>query len=163
MKLSGPTVTLTEASNLIDELYKKGEIQTEQHYRNAPNKFHIIWMELPCRILKQIAFNTRSKIEEHMLIVMEKSTHKQLLCQSPQTNNKQFKLAITFLKCYSGIFNVTISNKKFFFAKSVTDKDGFIQSTIPKGAYEIESLIDEIKRIVFDEGHFTEADRAFQN
>ena len=119
-------------------------------------------MELPCRILEQIAFNTRSKIEEHMLIVMEKSTHKQLFFQSPQTNNKQFKLTITFLKGYNGIFNVTISNKKFFFAKSVTDKDGFIQSTIPKGAYEIESLIDEIKRIVFDEGHFTEANCAFK-
>ena len=37
--LSGHTDTLTEASNLIDELYKRGEIQKEQQYRNAPNKF----------------------------------------------------------------------------------------------------------------------------
>ena len=39
LKLSGHTSTLTEASNLIDELYKLGEIQTKQQYRNALNKF----------------------------------------------------------------------------------------------------------------------------
>ena len=39
LKLSGQTDTFTEASNLIDELYKRGEIQNEQHYRNARNKF----------------------------------------------------------------------------------------------------------------------------
>ena len=35
LKLSGH---LTEASNLIDELYKRGEIQNEQQYRNALDK-----------------------------------------------------------------------------------------------------------------------------
>ena len=39
LKLSGHTDTLTEASNLIDELYKRGEIQTKKQYRNALNKF----------------------------------------------------------------------------------------------------------------------------
>ena len=39
LKLSGHTDTLTEASNLIDELYKRGEIETEQQYKNALNKF----------------------------------------------------------------------------------------------------------------------------
>ena len=39
LKLSGHTNTLTEASNLIDELYKRGEIQNKQQYRNALNKF----------------------------------------------------------------------------------------------------------------------------
>ena len=39
LKLSGHTDTLTEASNLIDELYKRGEIQNEQQYKNALNKF----------------------------------------------------------------------------------------------------------------------------
>ena len=38
LKLSGHTYTLTEASNLIDELYKRGEIQNEQQYRNALKK-----------------------------------------------------------------------------------------------------------------------------
>ena len=41
LKLSGHTDTLTEASNLIDELYKRGEIQKEGQYRNALNKFNI--------------------------------------------------------------------------------------------------------------------------
>ena len=41
LKLCGHIDTLTEASNLIDELYKRGEIQNEQQYRNALNKFSI--------------------------------------------------------------------------------------------------------------------------
>ena len=39
LKLSGHTDTLTEASNLIDALYKRGEIRNKQQYRNALNKF----------------------------------------------------------------------------------------------------------------------------
>ena len=39
LKLSGHTDTLTEASNLIDELYKQREIQVKQQYQNALNKF----------------------------------------------------------------------------------------------------------------------------
>ena len=39
LKLSGHTDTLTEASNLIDELYRGGEIQNKQQNRNALNKF----------------------------------------------------------------------------------------------------------------------------
>ena len=38
LKLSGHSDTLTEASNLIDELYKRGEIQNKQQYRNDLNK-----------------------------------------------------------------------------------------------------------------------------
>ena len=72
-------------------------------------------MELPCKLLEQIAFNTRPKIEEHMLIVKDKSTHEELLSQPIQTNNKQFKLAVTFLTAYIGIFNVTNRNRKFLF------------------------------------------------
>ena len=41
LKLSGHTDILTAASNLIDELYKRGEIQNKQHYQNALNKFKI--------------------------------------------------------------------------------------------------------------------------
>ena len=32
-------------------------------------------MELPSKLLEQIAFNAIPKIEEHMLTVMKKSTH----------------------------------------------------------------------------------------
>ena len=41
LKVSGHTDTLTEASNLIVELYKRGEKQNKQQYRNALNKFNI--------------------------------------------------------------------------------------------------------------------------
>ena len=39
LKLSGHSDILSEASNLIDELYKRGEIQNKQQYRNALDKF----------------------------------------------------------------------------------------------------------------------------
>ena len=39
LKLTGHTDTLTEASNLIDELYKRREIQNKQQYGSALNKF----------------------------------------------------------------------------------------------------------------------------
>ena len=39
LKLSGHTDSLTEASALIDELYKRGEIRTKQQCRNALDKF----------------------------------------------------------------------------------------------------------------------------
>ena len=39
IKLSGDIDTITEASKLIDELYKRGEIQNKHQYRIAPNKF----------------------------------------------------------------------------------------------------------------------------
>ena len=42
LKLSGHSDTFTEASNLIDELHKQGEIQNNQQYRNALNKFQTI-------------------------------------------------------------------------------------------------------------------------
>ena len=44
-------------------------------------------MELPSKLLEQIAFNTRPKIEEHMLIVLDKSTHQEDLSQPLQINN----------------------------------------------------------------------------
>ena len=64
-------------------------------------------MELPCKILKQMAINLRPKIEEHILIVIDKSTHEEHFFQPLQTNMKQFKIAVTFLSAYNGIFNVT--------------------------------------------------------
>ena len=118
-------------------------------------------MELPSKLLEQIAFNTRPKIEVHMLIIMDKSTHEERLSQPLQTNNKQFKIAVTFLTGYNGIFNVTNSNNKFYFTKSVIDEDGYIIITIPQGSYEIESLNNEIKRTIIDEEHYTETNYPF--
>ena len=117
-------------------------------------------MELSSKLLEQIAFNTRSKIEEHLLIVMDKSTHEEHLFQPLQTNNKQFKIAVTFLSAYNGIFNVTNSNNKFYFFKSISDED-HIQISIRPGVYEIEAPNDEIKRIIIDNGHYTEVEYPF--
>ena len=118
-------------------------------------------MELPSKLFEKLAFNARPKIGEHMLVVMDKSTHEEQLSQPLQTNYNQFKIAVTFFTGYIGIFNVTNSNNKFHFMKSITDEDGFIQNTIPPRAYEIESLNKEIKRIIIDEGHFTEVNYPF--
>ena len=63
----------------------------------------------------QIVFSTRRKTEEHLLIVMDKSTHEELLSQPVQNNNKQFKVAFIFLLGYKVISDVTISNSKFYF------------------------------------------------
>ena len=50
----------------------------------------------------------------------------------------------------------------FFFTKSITD-DYFSQIIIPSGAYEIKNLDIEIKRLIIEEGYFTEATYPFQN
>ena len=119
-------------------------------------------MELPSKLLEQLAFNTRPKIEEHMLIGMDKSTHTEHLFQPLQTNNKEFKIAVTFLTGYNGIFIITNSNNEFYFKKTITDEDGFIQITIRPGAYEIEALDKELKRISISEEHYTQANYPFK-
>ena len=64
-------------------------------------------MELPSKLLEQIAYNTRPKIEEHILIVMDKSTHEEHFSLSLQVNKNQYKIAVILLTGYNGIFNVT--------------------------------------------------------
>ena len=96
-----------------------------------------------------------------MLIVMVKSTPEEHLSQPLQTNIKQFKIAVSFLTGYNGIFNVTNSIDNFHFAKSIADEAGFIQISILPGADEIEKINNEIKWIIIDEDHFTEANYPF--
>ena len=102
-------------------------------------------MELPTKLLEQIAFNTKPKNEEHMLIVMDKSTHEEHLAQPLQISKKQFKIAVTFLTGYNRIFTVTDRNNKFYFIISGTDKDGYIQIQISFGVYELENRIMKLK------------------
>ena len=59
---------------------------------------------------QRIALNTIPKTEKHML-VMDKFTHAENLYQPLQTDNEQYKKALTFLSGYNGIFNVTNKNK----------------------------------------------------
>ena len=118
-------------------------------------------MELPSKLLEQIAYNTRPKIEEHMLIVMDESNHEEHLSQPLQTNNKQFKIAVTFLTGSNGIFIITNKNNKFYFSKPVIDDNHFTEITIPQGSYELESLNKENKRIIIDQGYFSISDYLF--
>ena len=46
--------------------------------------------------------------------------------------------------------------------KSITDEDGFVQITIKLGAYKIEALDQELKRVIISENHFTEANYPFK-
>ena len=77
-----------------------------------------------------------------------------------QTNKKHFKIAIRFLTGYKGIFNVTNSNIKFYFKELITDED-FIQITFPHGAYKLESLNNELKRIIIDTTYYNENENSF--
>ena len=63
---------------------------------------------------------------------------------------------MTFITGYNGIFDVKNSNTEFYFKKTVTNEDDFIQISIRPGAYEIEGLNIEIKRIITDKGHYSE-------
>ena len=58
--------------------------------------------------------NARPKIETHVLMVIDKSIYEKYLSQPFQTNNKQFKRAVTFLTGFNGICNVTNKNNKIF-------------------------------------------------
>ena len=53
-------------------------------------------MELLTKLLEQIAFKTRPKIEEQMLIAMYKSTHEEHLFQPLETIRKKFEIAVIF-------------------------------------------------------------------
>ena len=103
-------------------------------------------MELLSNFSEKKSFKTRPKIEEHMLIVMNKPTQEEHLFQSVQINIKQFELVELFLCVCTGVFKTTNKKYKFSFTYSIQDND-FSQTTIPPGVYEIESVNDEIKRI----------------
>ena len=45
-------------------------------------------MELPSKLLKQMVFNTRPKIEEHMLIIMDESANEEHLAQPLLQTNR---------------------------------------------------------------------------
>ena len=86
-------------------------------------------MEIPSKILEQRACKTRHK-----------------------TKNKHIETANTFLTEYNGIIIFTNKNNKFYFANSISDRDSFVQITIAQGADDLQSLKDEIRRIIIDEG-----------
>ena len=95
-----------------------------------------------------------------MLVVMDKTIHEEVLYQPLQTNNKQYKIAVTFLTRFNGIFKVTNKNNKICFTVSISDDDLSVIS-IPLVALESESLNNEIKRSIIKEGYFTESNYPF--
>ena len=117
-------------------------------------------MKLPTKNLEQIAFNTRPKKEEHMLFVMEKSIQEEARSQPLQSNKRQFKLAVTFLTGYYGIFNVTnkINN---FFSRYHLMMIFFRVISIPLRAHELKSLNNDFKCIIIEEGYLTESNYPF--
>ena len=90
-----------------------------------------------------------------MLVVKDKSTHEEHLSQPLQTDNYLVKIAITFLTGFNTTFNITSRNVLFKSTVSIID-DGFSQLTTAPGAYEKESLNKEVKRIIIEEGYFSE-------
>ena len=58
------------------------------------------------KLLEQIVFKKRPKIEKHTLYVMEYYTEVENLSHPLHTNNKQFKIGVTFPTDYNGIFSV---------------------------------------------------------
>ena len=57
---------------------------------------------------------------------------------------------------YSGFLNARDRISKFYFTKSINDKEIFSQISIPTGVYELEILNDEMKRIFIEERPFAE-------
>ena len=80
-------------------------------------------MDLPEKLLEKTSSNTRSKIEKHMLTVMDKSIHEEHLSQPLQTNDKQINFAVSLSTNYNGNLWVTSQNKKFYFTVSINDDD----------------------------------------
>ena len=81
--------------------------------------------------------------------------HEENLSQPLQIDNKQFKIPATFLMGYNGLFLNATEKSKFYFTKTF-DEDDLYENTLSPGAYELESSIEEMKRIVIAEGFFIE-------
>ena len=57
--------------------------------------------------MQKIVFDHGPNTEEHMLIVIDKTTIEENSSQTLQTTFKRFKVAMTILAGFNGIFNVT--------------------------------------------------------
>ena len=71
-------------------------------------------MKLPGKILEQIAFNTRPMPDEHILVVMYKSTHEEHMSEPLQTKIKQFEITGS-----NGFLIIKNKNKNTYFTVSI--------------------------------------------
>ena len=117
-------------------------------------------MEISSKLIDQIALKTRPEIEEIMLIITYIPFHEAHQSQPLQSNKKEFKIDVTFLSGFKSIFKVTNKKNKFCCTMS-SSIDDFNQLTVPPGTYGIESLNNEIKRIIGEEFFFTKAKNSF--
>ena len=95
IKPSGHTNTLADTSNLKDEFHEKVETKNEQQHWIALDKFYTKRMQLSRKFLQLIPLIIRAKTEEHMLFLMEKSTHEESLSQPIQANIHSNSLSIS--------------------------------------------------------------------
>ena len=86
--------------------------------------------------------------------------HEENLTQPLQTKSQQYKVAVTFLAGYNGIFNVTNKIRKLIF-KSVIEGAQYDVITIPRRTYELQSLEEESKRNIIEEKYITEEEYPF--
>ena len=75
-----------------------------------------------------------SKLKSIFLVVIDKSTLEEHFFQSLQTINKQFKIVVTFLIGYIGVFSVRDKNIKCIF-KSLFEGAQYNVFTLPPGAH----------------------------
>ena len=116
-------------------------------------------MELPSKISEQIAFITRPKLEEHMLVVMDRFIHDEHLSQLLKTNKKQFKNAVTFLTGYNGISTLLTKTINFILQNQLRR---MILMLLPCWRVPTnDSLNDENIKIINKEGYFTEENYPF--
>ena len=124
-------------------------------------------MELPSKLLEQIAFNTRPKIEEHMVLVMKNSTHEENLIQPLHTNNKDFKVGVTYLTGYNGIQNNNEKYNRFYYItpnnllREIILPPGNYAIVLEKNADDIPSFQTKIKELKIEIGDVTEENYPF--
>ena len=94
-----------------------------------------------------------------MLLVMEKSTHEESFSQLLQTNNKQYKIAVTVQTGYKGVFKNTNKINEFYL-KTAFDQLDSTSIKKPVRPYKLENLNDEIERNTVEAAPLTEANYA---
>ena len=77
LKLPGHPETLREARNVINGLLRIRETQNKKQYENALDNSYTQLLDPAFKHLEKKIFITRLKIEEHMIIVMDKSTQEE--------------------------------------------------------------------------------------
>ena len=86
-----------------------------------------------------------------MLNATDKSTHEENLSEPLQTRRKQLENAASFLTSYSDIFIVANKTNKTIFISVFEGPENKIIRITP-GIYDLESLNEEIRRFIINEG-----------